>query len=140
MVEEVPTKEEVAESVDVDRKSVTKIDSGFVKQYDAHVERQHKKKKRLIRRLALFTIATLLLFGGLLTYHLNQRAVYADKREQYEELQQKMTELNQKEEDLNEEIQLLQDEDYVLQIARTNYFFSKEGEIIFQIPDNSPSY
>ncbi|MFC0525642.1 septum formation initiator family protein [Pontibacillus salicampi] len=122
------------------RKSVAKIDSGYVKQYDAYMERQQKKKKRLIRRLALFTLVTVLLFGGLITFHINQRITYAEKKEQYEQLQDQMATLDQEEKDLKEEIQLLNDEEYVLQIARTNYFFSKEGEIIFKMPDNSPSY
>ncbi|GGD28101.1 FtsB family cell division protein [Pontibacillus salipaludis] len=122
------------------RDSVAKIDSGYVKQYDAYVERQHKKKKRLIRRLALFTIASLLLLGGLLTYHIQQRNLYAEKQAKYEELQEEMDLLEKQEKDFKEEIKLLNDEEYVLQIARTNYFFSKEGEIIFKIPDNGPSY
>lgn len=122
------------------RDSVAKIDSGYVKQYDAYVERQHKKKKRLIRRLALFTIASLLLLGGLLTYHIQQRSLYAQKQAKYEELQEEMDLLEKREKDFKEEIKLLNDEEYVLQIARTNYFFSKEGEIIFKIPDNGPSY
>lgn len=123
-----------------DRSSVARIDSGYVKQYDAYLERQQKKKKRLIRRLAFFVAVTILLFGGLVTYHINQRAMLAQKQEEYQKLQQQMNELNNTEADLKEEIQLLNDEDYVLQIARTNYFFSKEGEIIFKMPDNSPSY
>jgi len=120
--------------------SVTKIDSGYVQEYDAYVKRQHKKKKRLVRRLALFVLVTLLLFGSLLSYHLNQRAVLADKQQEYKQLQEEMQQLDQKESDLKEEVQLLNDEEYVLQIARTNYFFSKEGEIIFKLPDNGPSY
>ncbi|KGX83480.1 FtsB family cell division protein [Pontibacillus marinus] len=121
-------------------KSVAKIDSGYVQQYDAYMKRQQKKKKRLVRRLALFALVTLLLFGSLLTYHLKQRSLLADKQQEYQQLQEDMQQLNKKESDLKEEIQLLQDEEYVLQIARTNYFFSKEGEIIFKLPDNGPSY
>ncbi|QHE54164.1 septum formation initiator family protein [Pontibacillus sp. HMF3514] len=104
------------------------------------MKRQQKKKKRLVRRLALFALVTFLLFGSLLSYHLKQRSLLADKQQEYQQLQEDMQQLNKKESDLKEEIQLLQDEEYVLQIARTNYFFSKEGEIIFKLPDNGPSY
>lgn len=122
------------------QKSVAKIDSGYVQQYDAYIKRQQKKKKRLVRRLALFALLTLLLFGSLLSYHVKQRSLLAEKQEEYQQLQEEMEHLNTEESDLKEEIQLLQDEEYVLQIARTNYFFSKEGEIIFKLPDNGPSY
>ncbi|KGX85488.1 FtsB family cell division protein [Pontibacillus litoralis] len=122
------------------RKRVTKIDSGYMKQYDAYVERQQRKKKRLVRRLVLFTIVAFLLFGGLLAYHINQRNLYAEKQKKYEELQKEMEQLEQQEEDLRDEIKLLKDDEYVLQIARKNYFFSKEGEIIFKLPEDTPSY
>lgn len=139
-MEVYPAEKEVTVSVKADRNSITKIDSGYVKQYDAYVERQHKKKKRLIRRLSFFIAVTVLIFGGLLSYHVQQRAMLAQKQEEYQELQSELSKLNHKKTDLEEEIQLLNDEDYVLQIARTNYFFSKEGEIIFKMPDNNPSY
>lgn len=41
---------------------------------------------------------------------------------------------------LNKEIQLLGDIDYLLKIARKDYFFSEDGEIIFKLPDEDPSY
>lgn len=71
---------------------------------------------------------------------MKQRAIYAEKVEQYEQLEKELKELKQSEKNLKEEIELLNNEDYVLDIARTNYFLSKEGELIFTIPDEEPSY
>lgn len=121
-------------------KTVTRLSSDYMQQYDAHKGRQKRKKKRLIRRLVLFSIVALIAIGSMATYHVKQRVLQADKQEQYEHLQEKMTKLNNQEENLTEEIQLLQNEEYVLEIARTNYFFSKEGELIFKLPDKEPSY
>jgi cell division protein DivIC len=73
-------------------------------------------------------------------YHWNQRALHAEKTEEYEELQAELEALKQEEVQLKEEIELLNDESYVLDIARTNYFFTKKGELIFQLPDEDPSY
>jgi len=111
-----------------------------MKQYDAYLERQKRKKQRLIRRLVLFAIITLIISSCMIGYHLKQRAVYAEKLEEYEQLDEKLQSLLEEEKAIKEEIELLKKEDYVLDIARTNYFFSKEGELIFKIPDEDPSY
>lgn len=122
------------------KKTVTRLSSDYMQQYDAQKGRQKRKKQRLIRRLVLFSIVALIAIGSMVTYHVNQRALQAEKQERYEELQDKMVKLENKESELKEEIQLLQNEEYVLEIARTNYFFSKEGELIFKIPEEKPSY
>lgn len=123
-----------------EKKTVTRLDSNYVQQYDAYIDRQKRKKQRLIRRLVLFSIVTALVIGFMGVYHLNQRTLHAEKTEEYEQLQAELTELQQEEADLREEIELLNDEDYVLDIARTNYFFTKKGELIFKLPDEDPSY
>ena len=122
------------------KKTVTRLDSPYMQQYDAYVERQGKKRKRLYRRLVLFSIVVLVAFGGMTAYHMKQRSVQAEKQEQYADLQETLSTLEKQEENLNEEIDLLKDEDYVLDIARTNYFFSDKGETIFKVPDEDPSY
>ena len=122
------------------KKTVTRLDSNYVQQYDAYIERQQRKKQRLIRRLVLFSIVTTLILGGMFAYQWNQRILHAEKTKQYEQLEQKMAELVDEEAALKEEIELLKDEEYVLDIARTNYFLTKKGEMIFKLPDEDPSY
>lgn len=122
------------------KKTVTRLDSNYVQQYDAYIVRQKRKKQRLIRRLVLFAIVTALVIGGMAAYHVNQRILHAEKTEQYEQLEQELADLEKEEARLKEEIELLNDEDYVLDIARTNYFLTKKGELIFKLPDEDPSY
>lgn len=107
--------------------NVTKLESSYMKQYDAYLERQKRKKQRLIRRLVLFAIITLIISSCMIGYHLKQRAVYAEKLEEYEQLDEKLQSLLEEEKAIKEEIELLKKEDYVLDIARTNYFFLKKG-------------
>lgn len=121
------------------KKTITRIESNYMQQYDAHMERQKRRKKRLIRRLVFFSIIALLAIGSMASYHLKQRTIYAEKSEAYEQLESEWATLKKEEEHLKEEIKLLNNEEYVLEIARTNYFFSKEGELIFKLPEESPS-
>lgn len=111
-----------------------------MQKHDVYIERQKRKKQRLVRRLVLFGLVIAIAFGSMTAYHVNQRATKADKLEEYQQLEEELVQLKNQESNLEEEIKLLQDEDYVLDIARTNYFFSKEGEKIFKLPDEDPSY
>ena len=120
--------------------TIARIKSSYMKQYDAHVERQKRRKKRLIRRLVLFSVTIIILFGSLALYHINQRTVYSEKKIEYEQLTEQLANLEKQEENLIEEINLLNDEEYILDIARTNYFLSKKGELIFQIEDETRTY
>lgn len=120
--------------------TVTRLDSMYMQQYDAYIERQERRRKRLLRRLVLFSIIAVLSIGIMSTYHIKQRVVHAEKTEQYEELKGQLTSLKKEEKDFNEEIVLLNNEEYVLELARTNYFFSKKGELIFKIDGSNSSY
>jgi len=122
------------------KKKITRLDSNYMQQYDAYMERQKRKKQRLIRRLVLFSIIAVIAIGSMATYHIKQRVLQAEKSEEYEQLEEDLAKLEDQEAHYLEEIKLLNDEEYVLEIARTNYFFSKEGELIFKIPDEEPSY
>lgn len=122
------------------KETVTRLKSSYVEKYDAYIERQKRKKQRLVRRLVLLSLVLIIITGSLASYHVKQRMVRAEKEEQYEELENKLASLEREEENYNEEIDLLNNKEYVLEIARTNYFFSKDGELIFKIFDEDLTY
>lgn len=121
-------------------RSVHKINSAYMKQYEAQQRRQQIRKKKLKRRIIGVTLIVLIIFGVMGSYHLDQRKVYSEKQEEYEQLKKQLVQLNEDEQKYLEEISLLSNDEYVLEIARTNYFFSKEGELIFKILDEDSSY
>lgn len=121
----------------VKRENVKRMESTYMDHYDMKVERMKRRKKRFIRRFSLVSIIMLASFAFLFTYHLNQREIFAETEAAYEALSAQMDGLVAEEEALLEEIELLKDEDYVLDIARSSYFLSKKGEIIFQIDKDS---
>lgn len=123
-----------------ENETIARIKSSYMKQYEVHKERQRKRKKRLYRRLSVFGFVVIILFGSLSIYHFNQRSIYAEQQEQYEQLSEQLADLKRQENNLEEEINLLNDEEYILDIARTNYFLSKKDELIFQIEDDNHAY
>lgn len=120
--------------------NVSRIESQYMNEYDAQMKRQRKRKRLLKRRLILFGTIVVISFFSLFTYHMGQRELYAEKKAQYESLQQQKQELKTEESALIEEIKLLEDESYVLRIAKTNYFFTEEGEIVFKLSEETPAY
>lgn len=122
------------------RNNVTRIRSDYTKQHEEQMAQKSREKKLLFRRLTAFLIIFLVLGSLMGFYHLNQRAQYQDKQSEYDTLHERMVQYQSENEQLNEEIEKLSDINYLLQIARKDYFFSKDGEIIFRLPDEEPSY
>lgn len=118
-----------------ENKRVTKIKSSYVDRYNQEMERKQRRKKQLLQRLVGVTSAFVLILGVMTFYHFDQRAKFADKEQQSDSLMQEVGDLHKEKQSLQEEIALLKDEEYVLDIARTNYFLSKKGELIFQVDD-----
>lgn len=116
-------------------KTIAQIQSEYMNQYNAKVARDQRRKKRLMQRLIMFSVVVAIVFGTMTMYHVNQRSIHAEKAEEFEQLQKQMTFLDKQEKELQEEIDLLSDKEYILDIARTNYFLSKKGELIFQVQD-----
>lgn len=116
------------------------IRSEYMEQYERQQKRNQRRKRSLIQRLVIAGVLMLATVAYMVHYHLEQRSVYSEKLKEYEALQSEMSELKKTEEELKEEIKLLSDEDYILEIARTNYFLTKEGELIFLLDDVDSSY
>lgn len=123
-----------------EKKTVTKLNSNYMQQYEVYQERQKRRKKHLKGRLILLAVVVLFIAGSMTTYHIKQQKMREAKVEKYEQLEEQMTALKKEEKDLKEEIQLLNDDEYLLDLARTNYFFSKKGEIIFKPDKEDSSY
>ena len=119
------------------RENIKRMNSAYMDHYDMQMERMKRRKKRFIRRFSMVSLVMLLGFAFLFTYHMKQRATYAEALEEYEALSEEMAGHEATEKSLREEIELLNDEEYILDIARSNYFLSKKGEIIFQIDKDS---
>lgn len=115
---------------------ITKLDPYYIQQYNAYKRRRQKRKKRLFRRLLVFSALVLLIVGSMATYHVKQRILHAEMTDEYERLEERLGNLQAAEKSLREEIALLNSDEYILDLARSNYFFSKEGELIFNIVED----
>ena len=117
------------------KKSVSKIQTTYVKQQEYAEIASARKKKLLVRRLAMFLVLASILSYLMISSSISQTAKLKTKMAQKKELDHQLTELNKQQDILNENIIKLNDDDYIAKLARKEYFFSEKNEIIFNIPD-----
>lgn len=101
-----------------------------------HKNKQQQMYDWIIRVLAFVMIGFSLLFV-LLTVktHVNTRAVVNEKQQVEQSVNTEKTNLK----NLENEAELLKNDDYVMKLARSRYYMSKEGEMIFSTPEDNAS-
>jgi cell division protein DivIC len=117
------------------KKSVSKIQTTYVKQQEYAEIASARKKKLLARRLTIFLVLASVLSYLMISSNISQAAKLDAKNAQMKDLNHQITELKAQQNILNENIIKLNDDEYIGKLARKEYFFSKKGEIIFNIPD-----
>ncbi|MGY3717099.1 FtsB family cell division protein [Sutcliffiella cohnii] len=113
---------------------VSQIRSQYYQQLEEEQQKKSKKRRGLYMRLAVFFTFALIVAGFIGKAFYNQHVVLNDKLEQKEVLEQKLSQLQKEQQHLEDEIVKLNDDEYILKIARRDYFMSEKGEIIFNIP------
>lgn len=117
-----------------DKVNVTSLENNYKKQKEIDTRRTSKRRKLLVRRLSVFftlaIVITTLLISVLFSRDATLKAMHLEKKE----LQETLTKLEKEQLLLENEIVKLNDDEYIAKLARSEYFFSEKGEIIFNIP------
>ncbi|MBV7509250.1 septum formation initiator family protein [Bacillus sp. sid0103] len=119
------------------KRSVSKIQTTYVKQQEYAEIASARKKKLLARRLTMFLVFASFLSYFMISSNISQTAKLNAKIAQKKQLNHELTKLKDQRDILNENIIKLNDDDYIAKLARKEYFFSEKGEIIFNIPDEN---
>jgi cell division protein DivIC len=117
------------------RKNVTPMENEYVRHQEHMHKSSSKRKKRLVRRLAVFFVLVLAISGFLISTLISRAQVLENKQTEKAQLEKKLEHLKDKQSALEEEIVKLNDDEYIAKLARRDYFLSDEGEIIFNIPE-----
>ena len=98
---------------------------------------KYKKKLKVRKHAIMLGFASILIIVAM-TFTIGKYWVEIyDKYQEKRELDTELTALREKEEELEVDANKLQNPDYVARYAREKYLYSKEGEIILQIPEES---
>lgn len=116
-------------------KNIAKIQSSYVQQQEIAEIASARKRKLLYRRLSLFLVFAVVISYLMITSFISQSSTLDKKVAQKRQLEQELTQLKKQQEILKEDIIKLNDDEYLAKLARKEYFFSENGEIIFNIPE-----
>ncbi|MBB5356594.1 cell division protein DivIC [Anoxybacillus mongoliensis] len=117
------------------RSKVKKIQTSYVIQQE---KQEHKKAQRRKKKVIRFSIVVTMVLAAssLFLYTMMAQSSAIDGQlKTKEQLEEKLRTLQQDEKKLKEEIKKLNDDKYIAELARKQYFLSKEGEIIFITPE-----
>jgi cell division protein DivIC len=119
----------------VKEKNIAKIQTTYVHQQEIAEIASARKRKLLFRRLSLFSVFAVIMSYLMITSFVSQSSTLDKKVAQKKQLEQELVQLKKQQEILKEDIVKLNDDDYLAKLARKEYFFSENGEIIFNIPE-----
>ncbi|MBS4198026.1 FtsB family cell division protein [Lederbergia citri] len=114
---------------------ITSLETNYMKQQEVIMRRTAKRKKLLIRRLSIFLILTVALSYLVISTFMYRSGVLEAKKKEEAKLEKTLAELEKEQIKLEDEIVKLNDDEYLAKLARSEYFLSEEGEIIFNIPE-----
>jgi cell division protein DivIC len=119
----------------VREKNIAKIQTTYVHQQEIAEIASARKRKLLYRRLSMFLVFAAVMSYLMITSFVSQSSTLDKKVAQKKQLETELSQLKKQQEILKEDIIKLNDDEYLAKLARKEYFFSENGEIIFNIPE-----
>lgn len=116
---------------------VVRMLNGYTKKRDAEKKVRRSENRVAKKRTMLFGSLMLLVVGILLIVAFNQKTQNQLLQEELVQTEEVMDERVAQEKDLEQQIKQLNDENYIARIARSEFFFSEEGEIVFNLPESN---
>lgn len=117
------------------KEKVASLKNAFVLSEEKKSMFKMEHKRKLMRRLAAFGAVALIVLGTLFSALISQNGNLNEKKQELASAKQSLNELEQQQKQSEEELVRLQDDEYIAKLARKDYFFSEDGEIIFNIPE-----
>ncbi|WP_216831207.1 FtsB family cell division protein [Alkalihalobacterium elongatum] len=116
------------------KRKIRELDASFNRAQEQVSEERLRKRRGLFRRLTAFAVVVVTLSViAFMTIH-TQAQLLDEKTEEKKALEAKLEALQLEQIHLETEIENYNDLDYIAEIARRDYFLSKDGEILFKLP------
>lgn len=110
------------------KRNIAQIQNDYQKQMEQQAQRLKRKRRGLLRRLTVFGVIVLM-FAVLVTSALwSQSSSLKEKEEKKVALEKELKQLQTKQEDISDEIKKLKSKEYVLELARRDYYMSKKAK------------
>ncbi|WP_026688683.1 FtsB family cell division protein [Alteribacter aurantiacus] len=119
------------------RVNFERLASEYAEEQERLKDQKRRRRKGLVRRMSVFGVLMFAMFIFTVFTLFSQHSTIQDQQQKQGELETNLANLEQEENELKEEIELLQDYDYIAELARRDYFLTKPGETLFQLPRSS---
>ncbi|WP_252313672.1 septum formation initiator family protein [Sinobaca sp. H24] len=122
-------------------RKVTEINKSYVRQQEREQQLQDaiqsKRKKGLRRRLTAMAVTGSIIAVVLSVILITQWQTLHAKETERENLETQYTEMQAEEEQLRQDIENYHDLDYIAEVARSDYYFTKQNETLYKMPEES---
>ncbi|MGG5334079.1 FtsB family cell division protein [Enterococcus casseliflavus] len=121
-------------------KKIELLQTEYAKEQFAKFEKERRQVVFRRRRLVAFFVAALAIFAVVGIQMFNDQMRLQKLKEYKAETVAEQKEAEQKVASLERDVALLQDDEYVAKLARSRFFYSKDGEKIYPVlPDGTDS-
>ncbi|GIN22974.1 FtsB family cell division protein [Siminovitchia fordii] len=116
------------------KNTVTSLENKYMMEQEVSARSAARKRKLLVRRLSVFLIFTIVVCTLLISTLVSRESALKAKEEEKVRAEETLAKLEKRQLMLENEIVKLNDDEYIAKLARSEYFLSDKGEIIFNIP------
>lgn len=113
---------------------VRRLTSEYMDRQEQLAEMKHRRRKGIKRRMSVFGAGLFLFFLIASVTLFQQQTTIQESEQENQQLEQQLAEMKEEEGSLEAEIEALQDPEYIADLARRDFFMSKPGETLFQLP------
>lgn len=115
---------------------VRRLTTEYMERQEQLAEKRQRRRKGLKRRMSVFGAGLFLFFLIASVTLFQQHSTIQESEQENQQLEQQLAEMKEEEGALETEIEALQDHEYIADLARRDFFMSKPGETLFQLPRN----
>ncbi|MGM0237963.1 MULTISPECIES: septum formation initiator family protein [Enterococcus] len=120
-----------------EKKKLATISNPYAKKQFQKFQKEHRQLIFKRRRLAVFFAVAAVIFIVMGVQIFSERQKLSELQDIKVTTQAESVKLDDKVETLQQEVALLKNDDYVAKLARSRYYYSKDGELIFVLPEES---
>lgn len=118
------------------RQNVTKMDNDYIRQNEERKIARSKTKYYVKRRLLILAALSAIVLTVVIMNTNAKKQELIERQKVEEQVVLELEDIKRDQEMLKTQVKKLEDDEYILKLARKEYFLSDEGEIIFTMPSD----
>ncbi|MGY3778687.1 FtsB family cell division protein [Isobaculum melis] len=116
-------------------KKIESLQNDYTQEKTLEARKRSKSKRNMRRRMSLMLVVGCVLIGLLIVRVFNNQARIKKIEQEKIEATAELRNVEQLQRNLQNRVTQLQDESFLAKLARSKYYLSKDGELIFRMPE-----